>query len=97
MPRGWRQKSHSWSLEPNACVRGSKGCSFKSLPKHMEAVKQTETQEWRKQTENQAGCCSVVKQMPLIFCRDWELVTVLSVLKDLGNKVAFDGVFYVIE
>lgn len=28
------------------------------------AVKQTETQEWRKQTQNQAGCCSVVKQCP---------------------------------
>jgi len=27
----------------------------------------------------------------------WELVTVLSVLKDLCNKVAFDGVFYGIE
>lgn len=37
---------------------------FKPLPKHTEAVKQTETQESRKQTQNQAGCCSVVKQYP---------------------------------
>lgn len=64
VPRGWTQKSHSWSSEPKACVTGSKGCSFKPLPKHTGAVKQTETQEWRKETENQAGCCSVVKQCP---------------------------------
>lgn len=58
------KKSHCCSSEPKACVTGSKDCSFKPLPKHTEAVKQTETQEWRKQTENQAGCCSVVKQCP---------------------------------
>lgn len=64
VPRGWTQKTYSWTLEPKACVTGSKSCSFKPLPKHTETVKQTETQEWRKQTENQAGCCSVVKQCP---------------------------------
>lgn len=64
VPCVWTPKSHCCSSESKACVRGSKDCSFKSLPKHTEAVKQTETQEWRKQTENQAGCCSVVKQCP---------------------------------
>lgn len=49
---------------PKACVTGSKGCSFKPLPKHTEAVKQTETQEWRNRLKTRQGCCSVVKQCP---------------------------------
>lgn len=51
VPCVWAQKSHCCSSEPKACVTGSKDCSFKPLPKHTEGVKQTETQEWRKQSK----------------------------------------------
>lgn len=37
------------------------------------------------------------KAVPLIFCHDWELATVLSVLKDLDSKLAVDGIFYITE